>query len=303
MGASLLENSYWSAKCFLLVKLTCTKVPEDDVKWSCMLCLGCMLALVFQTQTLIPKHAFDFSKPNIPLSKLNLFCPLKLCIQHCFCGISMFWTKVQPCTFSLRLKHSDVGGKMCFLHIFGAAAWTVWNLVGVHCFLYKLLLQFHTWWIWNAISWRWTFRVTNGRVSGKPILGRDCKQVIGELLPVNLLERHYMWNIGELLPGQLIGDALQVNYWRTIANELIGEALQVNYWRAIASQLLERHCNWDIANFWQVNYWRSTAGNPLRDCNVSIGQIFHFTCSKDTVGQHWGIYCCSNAVQLCNGSW
>ena len=118
-----------------------------------------------------------------------------------------------------------------------------------------------------------------------------------------ILERHYMWNIGELLPGQLIGDALQVNYWRTIANELIGEALQVNYWRAIASQPLERHCNWDIAKFWQVNYWRSTAGNPLRDCNVSIGQIFHFTCIKDTVGQHWGIYCCSNAVQLCNGSW
>ena len=274
MGASLLENSYWSAKCFLLVKLTCTKVPEDDVKWSCMLCLGCMLALVFQTQTLIPNHAFDFSKPNIPLSKLNLFCPLKLCIQHCFCGISMFWTKVQPCTFSLRLKHSDVGGKMCFLHIFGAAAWTVWNLVGMHCFLYKLLLQFRAWWIWNAISWRWTFRVTNGRVSGKPILGRNCKQIIGELLPVNLywrgttceilesycqvnlLEMHCRWTIGELLPMNLlerhcrwtIGELLQANFWRGTAIEIlqsfgkstIGEALQAIPWE-IAMSLLDKY--------------------------------------------------------------
>ena len=155
---------------------------------------------------------------------------------------------------------------MCFLHIFGAAAWTVWNLVGVHCFLYKLLLQFHTWWIWNAISWRWTFRVTNGRISGKPILGRNCKQVIGELL---------QWTY--------IGEALHVKYWRAIARS--------TYWRCTAGELLENYCQW--------TYWRGTAGELLESyCKPTFGEALQLRYCKVLASQLLEKHCRQSPERL-----
>lgn len=146
----------------------------------------------------------------------------------------------------LRLSGGVLALYKLFWHCFNSSLGKYWKTI------YWILIC----WRFKNTYWIETFKVTKGKVSGKPA-----------------------------------GKKLQANYWRASDGHLIGETLQVNYWRVIASQLLERHCRWTLGELLPVSYWRGTAGKLLRHCNASIGKVLHFTCPKNIAGQHWETYC------------
>ena len=180
----------------------------------------------------------------------------------------------------LRLSGGVLALYKLFWHCFNSSLGKYWKTI------YWILIC----WRFKNTYWIETFKVTKGKVSGKPA-GKKLQANYWRASDGHLIGETLQVNYWRATASELIGEPLQVKEWIVIASQLIGETLQVNYWRVIASQLLERHCRWTLGELLPVNYWRGTAGKFLRHCNASIGKVLHFTCPKNIAGQHWETYC------------